>query len=270
MQPLNFLIFSTKNVKISGLFGANSERQFKHRMIHTHLNKCGMLEIIECQKLPQLKFNSENRSLAAEQLGICEGNNQQVELYDNSEVLILIPFTVARFKQIEPTSIGLKNPISSPGMMISKSEIGVNHIVHGSVGVCVEDFEGPPDTWPVFKPDINNYNSNKLSLSTKQFEDVQNVTSLVTCLNPDCQDIDEMRNFINTEMRCIQWVGCLDCITIQTHHLKTPKSLLIAKRFMDRLDIEEDNGRCRITFHPIFRVDQMTLSNFFYPSKSNR
>ena len=78
----------TKNVKIRGLFGDNSERSFKHRMIHTHLEKYGMLEIIECQKLPQLKFNSENRRMAAAQLGISENNSQHVELYDNSEVLI--------------------------------------------------------------------------------------------------------------------------------------------------------------------------------------
>ena len=78
-------------------------------------------------------------------------------------MLTLIPVTVARFNQIEPTSIGLKNPISSPGMMISKSEVGVGHTVHGSVGVCIEDFEGPPDIWPVFKPDINHYNNTKLA-----------------------------------------------------------------------------------------------------------
>ena len=135
-------------------------------------------------------------------------------------------------------------------MIISKSEVGVGHIVHGSVGVCIEDFEGPPDTWPVFKPDIKYYNSNKLSFSTKQAEEVQNVTSLVTCINPDCQDVDEMKNFIDTEMRCVQCAGCLDCITIQTHHLKTPKSLLIAKQFMDRLSLEEDNGRFRIILIP--------------------
>ena len=158
----------TKNLRISGLFWDNSERQFKHRVVHAHLHKCGMLEIIECQKLPQLKLNSENRRLAEEQLGIGDVSSKNIKLYDNSEVSILIPVTVARFTQIEPTSIGLKNPVSSPGMLISKSDIGINYIVHGSVGVCEEDFEGPPDTWPVFKTDMNSYNSTRNSLSTTQ------------------------------------------------------------------------------------------------------
>ena len=162
----------TKDVRISDLFGDNREKPFKHRMIRTPLPKCGMLKVIECQKLPQLKFGSENRNMTAAQLGINNNNSHQIELYDNSEVLTLIPVTVARINQIEPTSIGLRNPISSPGMIIYKSEVGIGHSVHGSIGVCVEDFEGPLDTWPIFKPDINHYNHIKLSLGLTENKDV--------------------------------------------------------------------------------------------------
>ena len=114
-----------------------------------------MMDIIECKKIPQLKFGNDNRDITAAQLGIKNNNSNKLELYDNSEVLILIPVTVARIRQVEPGSIGLSNPVSSPGMIVSKSEVGVGHTVHGTIGVCADDFEGPLETWPVFKLDVN-------------------------------------------------------------------------------------------------------------------
>ena len=39
---------------------------------------------------------------------------------------------------------------------------------------------------------------------------------------------------------------------------------------MDRLSLKEENGRLRITFDPIFRVDKVTLDCFFDHAKSNR
>ena len=146
---LFFYIFRetpTKDVRISGVFGNNEEEPFKHRMIYTHLPKSGMLEIIECKRLPQLKFSSENREMAAAQLGVKNNSYHQLELNVNSKVLILLPVTVGRIKEIEPGSIGLNNPVSSPGMVLSETEVGTGHMVHGTLGVCVEDFKGPLET----------------------------------------------------------------------------------------------------------------------------
>ena len=218
-----------KNIKITGLYGDSRGGLNKHKMIHAYIMETGMVEIIECDRLRQLKYIDQLRAAAATQLGVDASKEDLLGLGNKQEILVLLPVAVAGAVRIDPMSLGLANPVFSPGLVVSRLLVCVGYQLHGTLGVAEEDFEGPMHTWPIFRPTLDQH---KMMISKHEHggsSNTRQVTCLTTCINPECNHQGDMSNFINTQLRCVRCSGCLDCITIQTTYVKSPKNLQIAK-----------------------------------------
>ena len=159
-DPQFFRIFwetACKNIKITGLYADSRGGLNKHKMIHAYIKGTGMVEIIECEKLLQLKYSDQLRVAAATQLGVDASKEDLLGLRNKQEILVLLPVAVAGAVRMDPMSLGLANPLFSPGLIVSRLLVGVGYQLHGTLGVAEEDFEGPMQTWPIFWPILDQH-----------------------------------------------------------------------------------------------------------------
>ena len=79
---------ATRHIKITGLYGDSQKEVNKHRLVNGHMKGAGLVEIIECETLPQLKFSTEVREAAALQLGVERSGEDLLGIFDERKVLV--------------------------------------------------------------------------------------------------------------------------------------------------------------------------------------